>query len=321
MIKKIGVLTSGGDAPGMNATVRSIVYTALNNNIEVLGIKNGFLGLYNDTMIPLYQESVTSLINKGGTFLGSCRFSKFKLKEVQKKAKNNILNRKIDALIVIGGDGSYIGAQCLTDIGIPCIGIPSTIDNDVPGTDYTIGYFTALETIVGSIDKLRDTTSSHQRISIIEIMGRYCGDLTLLASIAGGCEFIIIPEMIYKKELLLLEIQKSIKKGTKHAIIAITEHICDVHKLAKYIQQNTNQETRATVLGHIQRGGIPVVYDRILASRMGIYAVQLLVKGHQGKCIGIINNKIIHNDINYALQHMTKSCKKNWLHMIKNLTN
>ncbi|VFP83684.1 6-phosphofructokinase [Buchnera aphidicola] len=321
MIKKIGVLTSGGDAPGMNATIRSIVYTALNNNLEVLGIKNGFLGLYENTMIPLYKESVAHLINKGGTFLGSSRFLNFRLKEIQKIAFCNILKRKIDVLIIIGGNGSYIGAQCLTDMGIPCIGIPSTIDNDVPGTDYTIGYFTALETVVGSIDKLRDTTSSHQRISIIEIMGRYCGDLTLLSSIAGGCEFIVIPEIIYKKELLLLEIQKSIKKGNKHAIIAITEHICDVYELAKYIQKNTNQETRATVLGHIQRGGIPVAYDRILASRMGIYAVQLLLKKNKGKCIGIIDNKIVHHDIKYALQYMKKSCKKNWLHTIKYLTN
>ncbi|VFP81112.1 ATP-dependent 6-phosphofructokinase isozyme 1 [Buchnera aphidicola (Cinara kochiana kochiana)] len=321
MIKKIGVLTSGGDAPGMNATIRSIVYTALNNNLEILGIKNGFLGLYENTMIPLYKESVAHLLNKGGTFLGSSRFLNFRLKKIQKIAFHNILKRKIDVLIIIGGNGSYIGAQCLTDMGIPCIGIPSTIDNDVPGTDYTIGYFTALETVVSSIDKLRDTISSHQRISIIEIMGRYCGDLTLLSSIAGGCEFIIIPEIIYKKELLLLEIQKSIKKGNKHAIIAVTEHICDVYELAKYIQKNTNQETRATVLGHIQRGGIPVAYDRILASRMGVYAVKLLLKKNKGKCVGIINNKIVHHDINYALKYMKKSCQKHWLHMIKDLTN
>ncbi|VFP79206.1 6-phosphofructokinase [Buchnera aphidicola] len=318
MIKKIGVLTSGGDSPGMNAAIRSIVYTALNNNLEVMGVCNGFLGLYKNTMIPLYYNDVSNLINKGGTFLGSSRFLEFKLEKIRLVAINNIFKRKIDVLIIIGGDGSYIGAKFLTEMGIPCIGIPGTIDNDVSGTDYTIGYFTALETIVGAIDKLRDTTSSHQRISIIEIMGRYCGDLTLSASIAGGCEFVIIPEIIYKKKSLLLEIKKSIKKGNKHAIIAITENICDVNKLARYIQKKTNQETRSTILGYIQRGGIPIAYDRILASRMGIYAVQLLLKGKKGKCIGIINNKIVHHDINYALLNMKKSFEYDLLNVIKN---
>lgn len=317
MIKKIGVLTSGGDAPGMNAIIQSIVYTASNNNLEVIGIKNGFLGLYNDTTIPLYRDSVSNLMNIGGTFLGSSRFLEFRLLEIRQTAVSNILKRKIDALIIIGGDGSYIGAKCLTDMGIPCIGIPGTIDNDVSGTDYSVGYFTALETIVNAIDKLRDTVSSHQRISIIEIMGRYCGDLTLLAAIAGGCEFIVIPEVIYKKELLLLEIQKSIKKGTSHAIVAVTEHICNINKLAKYIQKKTNKETRATILGHIQRGGIPVAYDRILASRMGIYAIQLLINGHKGKCVGVINNQMVHHNIEYALKNMKRLFKKDLLHVIK----
>ncbi|VFP88316.1 ATP-dependent 6-phosphofructokinase isozyme 1 [Buchnera aphidicola (Cinara piceae)] len=321
MIKKIGVLTSGGDSPGMNAAIRSIVYTALNNNLEVIGVHNGFLGLYKNTMTPLYHNDVSNLINKGGTFLGSSRFLEFKSEKVRLIAINNLLKRKIDVLIIIGGDGSYIGAKYLTDMGVPCIGIPGTIDNDVSGTDYTIGYFTALETIVNAIDKLRDTTISHQRISIIEIMGRYCGDLTLFASIAGGCEFIIIPEIVYKKESLLLEIKKKINEGKKHAIIAITENICDVNKLAKYIQKEINQETRAITLGYIQRGGIPVAYDRILASRMGIYAVQLLLKGQKGKCIGIINNKIIHNDIGYALSHMKKSFEYDLFNTIKYYNN
>ncbi|MGI4816547.1 MAG: 6-phosphofructokinase [Janthinobacterium lividum] len=318
MIKKIGVLTSGGDAPGMNAIIRSIVYTARNNNLEVIGIKNGFLGLYNDTIIPLCRNNVSNLMNTGGTFLGSSRFLEFRLPKIRKTAVSNILKRKIDALIIIGGDGSYIGAKCLTDMDIPCIGIPGTIDNDVSGTDYSVGYFTALETIVNAIDKLRDTISSHQRISIIEIMGRYCGDLTLLAAIAGGCEFIIIPEIIYRKESLLLEIQKSIKKGNKHAIVAVTEHICDVNKLAKYIQRKTKKETRATILGHVQRGGVPVAYDRVLASRMGIHAIKLLLNGHKGKCVGIINNQMVHHDIDYALKNMKQSLKKNLLHVINN---
>ncbi|VAX76547.1 6-phosphofructokinase [Buchnera aphidicola] len=320
MIKKIGVLTSGGDAPGMNAIIRSIVYTALNNNLEILGICNGFLGLYQNDMIPLGYHNVVHLINKGGTFLGSSRFSEFKLERTRLTAIENILKRGIDFLIIIGGDGSYMGAKFLTDMGVPCIGIPGTIDNDVSGTDYTVGFFTALETVVAAIDKLRDTSVSHNRISIVEIMGRHCGDLTLSASIAGGCEFTVIPEIIYKKELLLLEIKKSIKKGNNHSIIAITEHVCDVSKLAKYIQKKTNQETRATILGHIQRGGVPVAFDRILASRMGEYAVKLLLKGYQGICVGIINEKMVHHNINYALKYMKKSFKKEWLYVLQKLS-
>ncbi|MDE5285525.1 MAG: ATP-dependent 6-phosphofructokinase, partial [Buchnera aphidicola] len=212
-------------------------------------------------------------------------------------AVKNAKIRKIDALIIIGGDGSYIGAEKLTQIGLPCIGIPGTIDNDVAGTDYTIGYFTALETVVEAIDRLRDTSSSHQRISIVEVMGRYCGDLTLSAAIAGGCEFIVLPEVNYKKEELVLEIQAGIKKGKKHAIVAITEYICNVGELARYIEKKTNRETRATILGHIQRGGVPVAYDRILASRMGAYSIELLLKGYSGVCIGVKNDKMVFNNI------------------------
>ncbi|ABJ90659.1 6-phosphofructokinase [Buchnera aphidicola] len=319
MIKKIGILTSGGDSPGMNAIIRSVVCTALNHNIEVKGIYNGFLGLYNNDMKLLKYSHVANLLNQGGTILGSSRFLEFKLEKTRKIAIKNIYKRKIDCLIIIGGDGSYKAANFLTNMGVPCIGIPGTIDNDVSGTDYTVGYFTALETVVDAIDKLRDTSASHHRISIIEIMGRYCGDLTLSAAIAGGCEFIVIPEIIYQKELLLLEIQKSIKKGNKHSIVAITEHICDVNKLAKYIQKKTFKETRATILGHIQRGGKPVAYDRILASRMGIYAIQLLLKGYKGQCIGVINNKIVHHNINYALKNMKKIFKKDLLNSIKKI--
>ncbi|MBZ2279218.1 6-phosphofructokinase, partial [Buchnera aphidicola] len=278
MIKTIGVLTSGGDAPGMNAAIRGVVRTALSEKIEVFGIYDGYLGLYENRMIKLDRYSVSDIINKGGTFLGSARFKNFCKDEIRLIAVKNAKIRKIDALIIIGGDGSYIGAEKLTQIGLPCIGIPGTIDNDVAGTDYTIGYFTALETVVEAIDRLRDTSSSHQRISIVEVMGRYCGDLTLSAAIAGGCEFIVLPEVNYKKEELVLEIQAGIKKGKKHAIVAITEYICNVGELARYIEKKTNRETRATILGHIQRGGVPVAYDRILASRMGAYSIELLLK-------------------------------------------
>ncbi|WP_422667226.1 6-phosphofructokinase [Buchnera aphidicola] len=319
MIKKIGVLTSGGDAPGMNAAIRGVVRTALSEKLEVFGVYDGYLGLYENRMIKLDRYSVSDMINRGGTFLGSARFSKFCNDEIRTVAVKNAKKRNIDALIVIGGDGSYIGAQKLTQIGLPCISIPGTIDNDVAGTDYTIGYFTALETVVEAIDRLRDTSSSHQRISIVEVMGRYCGDLTLAAAIAGGCEFIVLPEVKYIQEELVMEIKAGIKKGKKHAIVAITEYICDVEKLAQYIEKETNRETRATILGHIQRGGAPVVYDRILASRMGAYSVELLLQGYKGKCVGIQNEKMVFHDIQYALQNMKRNFKKDWLITAKKL--
>ncbi|CAL4042732.1 ATP-dependent 6-phosphofructokinase isozyme 1 [Buchnera aphidicola (Phyllaphis fagi)] len=319
MIKRIGVLTSGGDAPGMNAAIRSVVRTGLSEKLKIFGIYDGYLGLYENRMIDLDRYSVSDIINKGGTFLGSTRFPQFSKKTIRYIAVNNIKYKKIDALVIIGGNGSYIGAKKLTKMGIPCIGLPGTIDNDVSGTDYTIGYCTALQTIVEAMDRLRDTSSSHQRISIVEVMGRYCGDLTLFSAIAGGCEFIVLPEINYKKEDLLEEVKLGIKRGKKHAIIVITEYMCDVKKLAQYIENNTNRETRATILGHIQRGGAPVVYDRILASRMGSYAIELLIKGYGGRCIGIQNEKIVHNDIQKTSQHVKKIFKYDAFKIAKKL--
>ena len=195
MIKKIGVLTSGGDAPGMNAAIRGVVRSALTEGLEVMGIYDGYLGLYEDRMVQLDRYSVSDMINRGGTFLGSARFPEFRDENIRAVAIENLKKRGIDALVVIGGDGSYMGAMRLTEMGFPCIGLPGTIDNDIKGTDYTIGFFTALSTVVEAIDRLRDTSSSHQRISVVEVMGRYCGDLTLAAAIAGGCEFVVVPEV------------------------------------------------------------------------------------------------------------------------------
>lgn len=319
MIKKIGVLTSGGDAPGMNAAIRGVVRAALSENLEVSGIYDGYLGLYENRMINLDRYSVSDVINRGGTFLGSARFPEFRHENVRAIAVENMKKHGIDALVVIGGDGSYIGAKRLTEMGFPCIGLPGTIDNDVAGTDYTIGYFTALETVVKAIDSLRDTSSSHQRISIVEVMGRYCGDLTLAAAIAGGCEFIVLPEIPYVQEELLEEIKAGIEKGKKHAIVAITEHVCNIYQLAKYIERETKRETRATVLGHIQRGGAPVAYDRILASRMGTYSIELLLQGYGGRCVGIQNEKMVHHDIIDAIENMKRPFKLDWLNTAKKL--
>lgn len=319
MIKKIGVLTSGGDAPGMNVAIRGVVRSGLYEGLEVFGIFDGYLGLFENRMINLNRYSVSDMINRGGTFLGSARFSEFYHEDVRKVAINNLRKNDIDALVVIGGDGSYMGAKKLTEMGFPCIGVPGTIDNDVAGTDYTIGYFTALETVVEAIDRIRDTSSSHQRISIVEVMGRYCGDLTLGAAIAGGCEFIVLPEISYSRKELVSEIKDAITAGKKHAIVVITEHICDINELAKYIELETKRETRATVLGHVQRGGAPCAYDRILASRMGSYAIELLLKGYGGRCIGIQHEKIVHHDIIDAIENMKRPFKKDWLETAKKI--
>ncbi|ANO33903.1 6-phosphofructokinase [Vibrio breoganii] len=306
MIKKIGVLTSGGDAPGMNAAVRGVVRTALSKGVEVFGIYDGYQGLYEDRIHKLDRSSVSDVINKGGTFLGSARFPEFKDEAVRAKAIENLKKHGIEALVVVGGDGSYMGAKKLTEMGYPCIGLPGTIDNDIAGTDYTIGYLTALNTVIDAIDRLRDTSSSHQRISIVEIMGRHCGDLTLMSAIAGGCEYIITPERQWSKEELITSIEEGIAKGKKHAIIALTELMFDANDLAKDIEAATGRETRATVLGHIQRGGRPTAFDRVLASRMGNYAVHLLLEGHGGRCVGIQKEELVHHDIIDAIENMRR---------------
>lgn len=306
MVSKIGVLTSGGDAPGMNAAIRGVVRAALSEGLEVYGVYDGYQGLHQNRIEKLNRTSVSDIINKGGTFLGSARFPEFKDEKVREQAIQNMKMHGIDALVVIGGDGSYMGAKKLTEMGFPCIGLPGTIDNDIPGTDYTIGYLTALNTVVEAIDRLRDTSSSHQRISIVEVMGRHCGDLTLMASIAGGCEYFITPEIGLDKENLIAKIKEGIYKGKKHAIIAITELMTDVNDLAKYIEAETGRETRATILGHIQRGGQPRAFDRILASRMGAYAVELLIKGEGGRCVGIQREDLVHHDIIDAIDNMRR---------------
>lgn len=313
MIKKIGVLTSGGDAPGMNATIRAVVRTALSEDLEVYGIYDGYLGLYENRIKQLDRYSVSDIINRGGTFLGSARFPEFKELATRETAVSHLRSHGIDALIVIGGDGSYMGAACLTQMGVPCIGLPGTIDNDVAGTDYTIGYFTALQTVTEAIDRLRDTSSSHQRISIVEVMGRHCGDLNLAASIAGGCEFIVLPEVEFSQDKLVTSIQRAFSKGKKHAIITVTERICNVSELARFIQKHTGRETRSTVLGHIQRGGVPVAFDRLLASRMGAYAIDVLLQGHSGRCVGIRCEQLMHSDILEAIESMKRSFRQDVL--------
>jgi 6-phosphofructokinase 1 len=306
MIRKIGVLTSGGDAPGMNAAVRAVVREGLHQGLEVYGIYDGYAGLHQDMIEKLDRFSVSDVIKRGGTFLGSARFPEFKQESVRREAIKNLDKHGIDALVVIGGDGSYMGAQKLTEMGYPCVGIPATIDNDIPGTTYTIGYDTALNIAVEAIDRLRDTSSSHKRISVVEIMGRHCGDLTLRAAVAGGAEFVVIPEIEYNEEKLLSDIEAGIKKGKKHALVAMCEHVTDPEQLAKRIEARTGRETRATILGYIQRGGTPTARDRIMASRMGSYAVKILLEGHAGRCVGMLNSQMVHHDITECVTTMKR---------------
>lgn len=291
---KIGVLTSGGDAPGMNAAVRAVVRAGTLYGHEIYGIKDGYAGLVNDNMELLTHESVSGMLSKGGTFLGTSRSEEFKNLEVQQKAVDQLKARGIEALVVIGGDGTYRGAMELSKLGMKIIGLPGTIDNDIAGTDYTIGFHTAVETIVDAIDKLRDTSTSHQRCSIVEVMGRHCGDLALIAGICGGAEFIITPESPLNKEKIINRLKDHKQNGRRHAIIVITERLLDPHKFAEEITEQSGFATRATVLGYIQRGGSPCPEDRILGSRMGTYAIELLNDEIYGVCVGVRDGRMVH---------------------------
>ncbi len=291
---KIGVLTSGGDAPGMNAAIRAVVRAGSMYGHEIYGIKDGYQGMIDDNLILLTHQSVSGMLNLGGTFLGTSRAPEFLKEEVRQKAIDNLKNRGIEALIVIGGDGTYRGAMDLSKMGMKTIGLPGTIDNDVAGTDFTIGFHTAVETIVDAIDKLRDTSTSHQRCSIVEVMGRHCGDLALFAGICGGAEFIITPEHPMNKEAIIERLKKHKKEGRRHAIIVITENILNVHEFATEITEKSGFASRATVLGYIQRGGSPCPEDRILGSRMGTYAVELLNDDIYGVCVGVRDSRMVH---------------------------
>ena len=306
MVKCIGVLTSGGDAPGMNAAIRAVTRTCLNNGIEVYGVRLGYKGLYEGDFIKFDSNSTRNYLNVGGTFLKSARFPEFKDPEVRKQAIEQMKKVGMEALVVIGGDGSYNGALKLTEMGVNCIGIPGTIDNDIPDTDFTIGFDTALNTIVDTLDKLRDTSGSHQRCSILEVMGRRCGDLAVYAGLACGAEMIITSATGYDEEAIIYQMKKSKAGQKKHAIIVITEHITQVHELAKRIEEETGFETRANVLGHMQRGGSPTAQDRVLATRMGIHAVRLLMEGKGGLCMSTVKGEIVGLPIAEVLSHKRK---------------
>lgn len=302
MIEKIGILCSGGDSPGMNAAIRAVTRSALHQNIEVMGIYDGYKGLIEDNMVEMERSSVSDISGRGGTILGSARLPEFKNIEVQKKAVEILKNRGIEGLVVIGGDGTYKGALALSRLGIQCVGLPGTIDNDITSTDYTIGFDTALNTIIEAIDKLKDTSSSHHRCSIIEVMGNRCPDLAIFAGISTGAEIIVTPLVKYNEDEVIDLINFYEKaKNKRHAIVVITEKIADVEHLAKEVSKRTGFSGRSTVLGHIQRGGAPSAFDRMLATRLGDAAVLALIQKTGAHCVGILNNEIVANPIEKAL--------------------
>ena len=300
-IKKIGVLTSGGDAPGMNAAVRAVVRTAINKGVEVVGIVGGYTGLINGEIIDFNLRSVSEIIHRGGTVLYSSRCPEFKTEEGILKAVETCKKHGIDGIVTIGGDGTFRGARDLSLHGVPCVGIPATIDNDIASTDYTIGFDTAMNTVMEMVDRLRDTAQSHARCSVVEVMGRGAGYLALRTGIAVGAVSILVPEVEYNIDEIVERMTKTKKTGKKHFIIVVAEGIGKVKYIAKEIEDKTGIETRATVLGHVQRGGRPTVRDRVMASRMGYAAVELLVQGIGNRVISFTDNKIIDFDIYEAL--------------------
>lgn len=303
-MKKIAVLTSGGDAPGMNAAVRAVVRTACVNGIKVLGVLRGYNGLINGDFVEMDLRSVSDIIHRGGTKLYSARSAKFATEEGMQQAIRTCKENGIDGVVVIGGDGSFRGARDLSERGIPCVGIPGTIDNDIACCDYTIGYDTCLNTIMDCVDRIRDTTESHDRCTVIEVMGRRSGYLALNAGIAVGATSILIPEIEFDIEKDVIERMKRTQlTDKKHFLVVVAEGVgVNVVDLAKSIQEKTGVESRACILGHIQRGGSPTVQDRVMATRMGNYAVkELLMKNIGNKVVASKNGEIVDYDIFEAL--------------------
>lgn len=303
---KIGVLTSGGDAPGMNACVRAVVRATIHYGMEAYGIFDGYKGLVEGKIKQLDHNDVGQILNRGGTILGSSRLESFKQEEVRQIAVENLKKHGIDALVVIGGDGTYRGGMALNEMGVNVIAIPGTIDNDIPSTEYTIGFFTALDTAMGAIDKLRDTSFSHQRCTVVEVMGRDCGDLSIFSGIACGAEIVITKDTGFDKQKILNQVKKAKQVGKRHLIVVVAENITNVSELAQDIQKHSDYDSRASVLGYIQRGGTPSAFDRVLASKMGVHAVELLRKGIGGQAVFTKSLEMGNCPIQHALNEETE---------------
>lgn len=319
-IKTIGVLTSGGDAPGMNAAIRAVVRTGAYYGLKVCGVKRGYNGLLNGEIEEMTPRDVSEVLQRGGTCLMTARCLEFKEEEGQKRAIQIAKVFGLDGLIVIGGDGSFRGARALSNLGLPTIAMPGTIDNDISCSDYTVGYDTCLNTVKDAVDKIRDTASSHERCSVIEVMGRAAGYIALEAGIACGADVILIPEQKYDfDEDVLRPILEAKSRGKKHAIVVVAEGIGGVIEMAKDIEKATGIESRATILGHVQRGGSPTVRDRVSASRMGARCVELLLEGKANRIVCERDGKIADVDINEGLE-MKKQIPEDLVALVKKLT-
>ncbi|MDD3704962.1 MAG: 6-phosphofructokinase [Clostridiaceae bacterium] len=300
-MRNIAVLTSGGDAPGMNAAIRAVVRMGISKGFDVFSVRKGFRGLINGDFEKMDEASVSDIIQRGGTILQTARSEEFKTEEGQSKAANMAKIFDIDGLVVIGGDGSFTGAKKLSEKGVACIGVPATIDNDLAYTDYSIGFGTAVNNVLDAINKIRDTSSSHERASIIEVMGRNSGNIALYAGLAGGAEGIIVPEIKFEMDDICKLLIERRNKGKLHSIIILAEGVGDAKELEKKIMENVDIEVRSTILGYTQRGGNTTAFDRILASRLGAKAVELLADGKSARAVGIRDNKLIDIEIGEAL--------------------
>jgi len=297
-IKTIGVLTSGGDAPGMNAAIRAVVRTAINEGLNVIGVRRGYAGLIASDIVPMQMRSVSDIINRGGTVLYTARCPEFMTEEGQSTAAENCRKLGIDGMVVIGGDGSFRGARQLCLHGIPTVAVPGTIDRDFSSSDYTIGFDTAINTVVEMVDRLRDTSQSHDRCTVVEVMGRNAGDIALHAGIACGALTILVPEMEYDFERdIIQKMRKTLKTGKHHFIIIVAEGVGNSEEITKRIEEETGITARLTVLGHVQRGGIPTARERINASRMGYHAVKLLASGISNRVVGVRDGHVVDYDI------------------------
>ncbi len=291
-MRKIGVLTSGGDSPGMNAAIRAVVRKAIFHGLEVVGVRRGFAGLIAGDFMPMQLGSVADIIHRGGTVLRTARAPEFLARESQEKAVRNLRDQGIDALVVIGGDGSFRGASVLGSYGIHTVGVPGTIDNDIPCTDNSIGFDTAVNNVTDAINKVRDTATSHERVYVIEVMGRNSGHIALAAGLAGGAESILVPEVPYNLNEICERLERGVKRGKLHSIILVAEGAGSALEVGEALKKKTNMETRVTILGHLQRGGTPTAYDRMLASRLGAAAVDTLLEGCYGKMVGLESGKV-----------------------------
>ena len=309
-MKTIGVLTSGGDAPGMNAAVRAVVRTAVYNGITVKGIRRGYNGLMEGDIIDLDSRAVSGIIQLGGTMLYSARSPRFKTAEGVAEAVETCKKHGIEGIVVIGGDGSFRGARDLSLAGIPCVGVPATIDNDISSTEYTIGFDTAMNTVIQMVDRLRDTCDSHERCSVVEVMGRHAGHLALRTAIGVGALAVLVPERENDINAVIEKIKETQRMGKKHFIVMVAEGVGGVTEMAKQIEAETGIETRATILGHVQRGGSPTLRDRLIATQMGFAAVELLKEGIGNRVVAYKLGHVVNYDIYEAL-NMTKGLEDN----------